>query len=821
MSTESNNINRNFIGMQVIKRNGKSEAVSFDKILKRIQGICTQLKLDRVNSVEIAQDTIQRLHNNINTEELDLFAANKSAEKILDDPQYNYLASGICISNLHKSTPNTFMEVTDLLYKNKGYNNKPNPLLSDTYYKFVSDNIERLEEAIDYNRDFLLDFFSIKTLERYLNKIRDIENKSEKIIERPQHMFMRVSVQIHLDSIDDAIETYYYMSNKKFIHASPTLFNAGSRYPQCSSCYLLGMDDSVNGMYRETISDIADISKWGGGIGVHLQDIRCKGSIIRGTNGISDGQIPLIKVLNAVAKHVNQSGRRNGAIAVYTEPWHPDIEDFLDLRKKNGEEDLRARDIFLALWIPDIFMRRVFSNYYDNEDDMWSLFCPDECPGLTTTYGEDFEKLYLHYEKIGKYRKRVNAAELFAKILSSQIETGMPYMLYKDNINRKSNQKNIGIIQSSNLCTEITEYSDPDETAVCNLASLCLPSFIKKDEKNDDELYFDYEELYKMSKIVTKNLNKVIDINWYPIEKAKKSNLKHRPIGLGVQGLADVYCMLKMPFDSDIARDVNKRIFETIYFGSLTASNELAKKYGAYETFNGSPFSEGKLQFHLWGINEDELLMDWDWKSLINNIKKYGVRNSLTTSLMPTASTSQILGSNECFEPYTTHLYTRSTLAGEYIIINKHLVDDLIKLNLWNSDIKNEFLFDNGSIQNIKEIPQYIKDIYKTAFEMDIRPIIDQAIDRAPFIDQSQSMNIFLETPDFTKLTTSHYYSWVKGLKTGMYYLRTRTAVDPIKFGLDPDITKHIEEKRNTKYVKVKVNAELNDNYVPCEMCSG
>lgn len=806
--------------VQVIKRNGNLENVSFDKILARIDGICKKMNLDRVNTFEIAQDTIQRLYNKIHTEELDLFAANKSAEKIMDDPQYNYLAAGICVSNLHKTTTDSFMEVTDKLYNFVTKRGVPYPLISETYYESVKKHIDKIEEALDYDRDYLLDFFSIKTLERYLYKIRCADSEKEKIIERPQHMFMRVAVQIHLDNIDEVLETYNLMSKKYFIHASPTLFNSGSRWPQLSSCYLLGMHDSVPGMYRETIADIADISKLAGGIGVHLQDIRANGSTMKGIFE-SDGIIPLIKVLNSVAKHINQCGRRNGAIACYLEPWHPDIMEFIDLRKNTGSEELRARDIFLALWIPDIFMRRVFSELHEGESDMWSLMCPYDCPGLTTTYGEEFEKLYLKYEKEGRYMKQVKASTLFEKILSSQIETGMPYMLYKDSVNKKSNQMNIGVIQSSNLCTEIMEYSDPNEIAVCNLASICLPTFVTKTKTADDtyETTFDYDNLFKIAKIVTKNLNKVIDTNWYPVDKAKVSNLKHRPIGVGVQGLADVYCMMHMPFNSDEARIVNKKIFETIYFGCLTASNELAIKHGPYTTFKGSPFSKGILQYHMWGLSNEDLLMDWDWESLIENIKKYGTRNSLITSLMPTASTSQILGSNECFEPYTTNLYTRTTLAGEYIIINKHLVNDLIDLGLWTKDIKNEFLFDNGSVQNIKEIPQNIKDIYMTAFEMNMKPIVQQSIDRAPFIDQSQSMNLFLAEPNFKRLRSCHYYSWKKGLKTGMYYLRPRTAIDPLQFGIDPNIIKEIEKKRNTKYTNT--DNKFVDNYVACEMCSG
>ena len=795
--------------MEVIKRDGRREKVSFDKIIQRIEKICEELDLNRINPIEIAKDTVQGIYDGITTEELDFFASNKCAEKILDDPEYNKLAAGLCISNLHKTTSDNFMEVTDKLYNNTDGMGNQNPLVTKDYYDTVKKHIDKIQSALQYSRDYYFDFFGVKTLERaYLirlktynivtdgkgktgNKQQDedkMRKKYGRIVERPQHLFMRVAVGIHGDDIERAIETYDLMSQRYFTHASPTLYNAGSATPQMSSCFLLGMADSIEGIFRETISDVSLISKWAGGIGIHIQDIRAKGSLIRGTNGTSDGIIPMIKVLNSVARYVNQGGRRNGAIAVYIEPWHADIYDFCDLRKNTGAEEIRARDIFLALWVNDLFMERV------ENDDYWSLMCPDECPGLTTTYGEEFNKLYCKYEEEGRARKRVKATDLWFHILSAQIETGMPYMTFKDNVNRQSNQKNIGVIQSSNLCSEIVQYSDPNEIAVCNLASLCLPTFIEKD--NFGRRFYNYDKLFEVSQVVTKNLNKVIDLNYYPIEKARRSNMKHRPIGLGVQGLADVYAMLDMPYDSEKARQVNKKIFETIYFGCLTASCDLAKRDGHYETFPGSPFSEGELQWHLWGLSENDLLMDWDWASLIKDIKKYGTRNSLLTAIMPTASTSQLMGNCEACEPFTTNMYTRTTLAGEYIVVNQHLVEKLMDLGLWTKEVREEFMYDNGSVQKIIEIPKEVRDIYKTAFEMRAKPIVQQAIERGPFIDQSQSMNLFMSEPDFDMLTSSHFYSWKHGLKTGMYYLRTRPAVNAIKFGMDPDAIRRIQNKR-------------------------
>lgn len=830
---DPNNKTHYISNMEVIKRNGNKEKVSFDKIIARIEAICEKLKLTRINVIEIAKQTIQGLYDGIHTEELDFLAAQKCAENIMDDPQYDKLAAGLCVSNLHKTTSNDFMEVTDKLYNYIGIKGNKVPLISDEYYDNVIKNKDLINSIIDYDRDYYFDFFGIKTLEKsYLVRIKynpdDVsnnksntnrdENKEVKImrnigrvIERPQHLFMRVAIGIHGSDMGNVIKTYNYMSNQYFIHASPTLYNAGMTRPQLSSCFLMGMDDNIESIFK-TMTDAAYISKWSGGIGIHISDIRSKGSLINGTNGLSDGWVPLIRHVNTLVQYINQGGKRNGAIALYGEPWHSDIFEFCELKKANGKEELRARDIFLALWIPDLFMKRVENN------EMWSLMCPFECPNLSNVYGDEFEKLYTKYENEGKYMKRVKASELWFHILECQIETGVPYMLYKDACNEKSNQKNYGVIKSSNLCAEIIEYSDTKEYAVCNLASICLPRFVEYDDLGK-KYVFNFDKLIEVSGICTENLNKIIDINYYPVPETKISNLKHRPIGIGVQGLSDVFYKMDIPFDSDEAYKLNKQIFETIYFGAITKSIELAKIYGPYETFKGSPFSQGKLQFHLWGISEDDLLMNYDWKTVINDIMKYGIRNSLLTSIMPTASTSQIMSNTECIEPKTTNLYTRSTLAGEYIVVNTYLVEKLITCGLWNKEVKDEFLFDNGSIQNIDSIPYDIKNVFKTAFEIKTKPILNMAIGRGPFIDQSQSTNIFSKSPDFDMLTSSHFYGWENGLKTGMYYLRSVAAVDPVKFGLDPEVNKKIREKRgleNITYDESKKNTNINN----CDVCS-
>lgn len=763
--------------MQVIKRDGRSENVSFDKIIARIQGLQSYMKLDRVNAIEIAKETVRGLRDKITTIELDTYAADKCAERIMDDPQYGTLGAGICVSNLHKNTFEDFLQVTMALYNNCDNNNKHIPLVTEEYVNFVKNNIEIINKTLNYNNDYLYDFFAIKTLENaYLIKV------NKKIVERPQHMIMRVSLAIHHNNIDDALETYTFMSNRYFTHASPTLYNAASPRPQLSSCFLLHMNDSVEGIFN-TVGQVAAISKYSGGIGIHIQDVRANGSLIRGTNGNTRGIIPIIKILNETGKCINQGGKRNGAIAIYVEPWHADIFEFCELKKNTGIEETKARDIFLGLWIPDLFMKRV------KEKGIWSLMCPDKCPGLTDAYGDAFEELYTKYEKEKKYNRQVNAVDLWKHIMEAQIETGIPYMHYKDHANRLSNQQNIGTIKSSNLCGEIIEYSDENEIAVCNLASICLPTFIKNG-------VFDFKLLSDVAGIITKNLNKIIDINFYPVIQAKNSNLRHRPIGIGVQGLADIFCILNIPYESEQARTLNKGIFEAIYYGSLKSSCAIAKIEGPYSTFEGSPFSKGQLQYHLWGLDESNFVLQQDWLTLIEDIKKYGTRNSLLTTIMPTATTSQIMGFNECTEPYTTNIYTRTTLAGEYTLVNRYLIEKLIELGLWTNEIKDELLFDNGSVQNISVIPDNIKEVFKTAFEMKIKPLLQLAIDRGPFIDQSQSMNIFMATPDFNRLSSSHIFAWENKLKTGMYYLRSQPAVNPIKFGLEIDTAKHIAEKR-------------------------
>jgi ribonucleoside-diphosphate reductase alpha chain len=684
-------------------------------------------------------------------------------------PDYAKLAARISISNLHKNTKKSFSEtMRDLHVYVNPRTGKEAPLIADEVMKVITENAEKLDSTIIYNRDFGYDYFGFKTLERsYLLKLNG------KIAERPQHMLMRVSIGIHLNDLDSAIETYELMSKKYFTHATPTLFNSGTPKPQMSSCFLLAMkDDSIDGIY-DTLKQTAKISQSAGGIGLSIHNIRATGSYIAGTNGTSNGIVPMLQVFNDTARYVDKGGgKRKGSFAIYMEPWHADIYEFLDLKKNHGKEEMRARDLFYAMWISDLFMKRVEAN----ED--WTLMCPNECPGLFTSHSEEFEKLYLGYEVKGKGRKTVKARELWEKILESQIETGTPYMLYKDAANRKSNQKNLGTIRSSNLCTEIMEYTSPDEVAVCNLASIALPMFVKNGE-------FDHKELFKVTKRVTKNLNKVIDRNYYPIKEAENSNMRHRPIGLGVQGLADAFIMLRLPFTSDEAKKLNQEIFETLYFAAVTASMEAAKEEGAYSSYEGSPISEGKFQHNLWNIEDKELSGRWDWPKLRKDIKKNGMRNSLLVAPMPTASTSQILGNNECFEPYTSNIYTRRVLSGEFIVVNKHLLEDLVKLGLWNESLKQELMRANGSIQHLDIIPDDIKELYKTVWELSMKDIIDMSRHRGYFIDQSQSLNLFMEDANYSKLTSMHFYAWKSGLKTGMYYLRTKSAVDAIKFTLD------------------------------------
>ena len=754
--------------MFVVKRDGHKEPVMFDKITARIKKLCYGLN-PLVDPVRVSMRVIEGLYDGVTTSELDNLAAEVAATMTTTHPDYANLASRISVSNLHKNTKKSFSQTMDDLYNYVNpRTNKKAPLLSDEVYKVIKKNAEKLDSTIIYNRDFNYDYFGFKTLERsYLLKLNGVT------VERPQHMLMRVSIGIHLDDLDAAIETYTLMSKKYFTHATPTLFNSGTPKPQLSSCFLLTMqDDSIDGIYN-TLKQTAKISQSAGGIGLSIHNIRATGSYIAGTNGTSNGIVPMLRVFNDTARYVDQGGgKRKGSFAIYIEPWHSDIFDFLELKKNHGKEEMRARDLFYAMWIPDLFMKRVESN------EEWTLMCPNECPGLYDTHSEEFEKLYLKYEKDQKGRKTIKARELWEKILEAQIETGTPYMLYKDACNRKSNQKNLGTIRSSNLCTEILEYTSKDEIAVCNLASIALPMFVKNNS-------FDHKELFKVTKRVTKNLNKVIDRNYYPVKEAENSNFRHRPIGLGVQGLADTFIKLRMPFTCDDAKTLNQEIFETIYFAALTASMEEAIKEGAYKSYKGTPISKGEFQHNMWGIKDDELSGRWDWDGLRKEIKKNGVRNSLLVAPMPTASTAQILGNNECFEPYTSNIYTRRVLSGEFIVVNKHLLEDLVKLGLWTEELKQELMKANGSIQHIDGIPEDIKELYRTVWELKMKDVIDMARHRGYFIDQSQSLNLFMEGATMAKLTSMHFYAWKSGLKTGMYYLRTKSAVDAIKFTLD------------------------------------
>jgi ribonucleoside-diphosphate reductase alpha chain len=754
--------------MYVVKRDGRKEPIMFDKITARVRKLCYGLN-ELVDPVKVAMRVIEGLYDGVTTSELDNLAAEIAATMTTTHPDYARLAARISVSNLHKNTKKSFSEVMEDLYN---YVNprtgKKAPLLSDEVYEIIQANREKLDSTIIYNRDFGYDYFGFKTLERsYLLKLNG------KIAERPQHMLMRVSIGIHLNDLEAAIETYELMSKKYFTHATPTLFNSGTPKPQMSSCFLLTMkEDSIDGIY-DTLKQTAKISQSAGGIGLSIHNIRATGSYIGGTNGTSNGIVPMLRVFNDTARYVDQGGgKRKGSFAIYLEPWHADIFDFLDLKKNHGKEEMRARDLFYAMWIPDLFMKRV------QEDGHWTLMCPNECPGLADTHSEEFEALYSKYEEEGKGRKTIKARELWEKILESQIETGTPYMLYKDAANRKSNQQNLGTIKSSNLCTEILEYTSPDEVTVCNLASIALPMFVKNGE-------FDHKELFRITKRVTKNLNRVIDRNYYPVIEAQNSNFRHRPVGLGVQGLADTFIQLRMPFTSDEAKALNQEIFETLYYAAVTASMEEAKADGPYETYEGSPMSKGEFQHNLWNVKDEELSGRWDWAKLRKQVKKYGVRNSLLVAPMPTASTSQILGNNECFEPYTSNIYTRRVLSGEFIVVNKHLLEDLVELGLWNEQVKQEIMRANGSIQNIEVIPQDIKELYKTVWELSMKDIIDMSRQRGYFIDQSQSLNLFMEGATMAKLTSMHFYAWKSGLKTGMYYLRTKSAVDAIKFTLD------------------------------------
>lgn len=788
--------------MYVVKRDGRKEAVKFDKITARIVKMC--YGLDPLVSPEaVAMKVIEGIYDGVTTTVLDNLAAEVAAAKTIDHPDYALLASRIAVSNLHKETKKTFSEVIDDMHHYIDPKTGQNAsLVADDVYNIIVENRDLLDSSIIYDRDFRYDYFGFKTLTRsYLMKLNGI------IVERPQQMLMRVAVGIHKADVQSAIKTYNLMSEGWFTHATPTLFNSGTPKPQMSSCFLLTMkDDSISGIY-DTLKSCAQISQSAGGIGLAIHNIRATGSYIKGTNGTSNGIVPMLRVFNDTARYVDQGGgKRKGSFAMYIEPWHADVFDFLDLKKNHGKEEARARDLFFALWIPDLFMKRV------KENGDWTLMCPHECPGLSDTHSAEFEKLYTDYEKAGKGRKTIKAQELWFKILESQIETGTPYMLYKDAANAKSNQQNLGTIKSSNLCTEIIEYTAPDEVAVCNLASLALPKYVTENGT------FDHDKLFEVTYQATLNLNRIIDENYYPVEEAKNSNMRHRPIGLGVQGLADAFILMGLPFESEEARALNREIFETIYYASMSASKDLSKELGPYETYAGSPVSKGIFQFDMWNVTPTDR---WEWNVLREEVIKHGVRNSLLLAPMPTASTAQILGNNECFEPYTSNIYSRRVLSGEFIIVNKHLLKDLVREGLWNKDVRQKIMTANGSIQNISEIPQRLKDLYKTAWEISQKAIIDQAADRGAYICQSQSLNIFMENANFGKLTSMHFYGWEKGLKTGMYYLRTKAATDAIKFTVDKTVVEEPAVSAKALEEDAAAIACSLENPDSCEMCSG
>lgn len=809
--------------MKVLKRDGSLEEMRYDKITRRITALCNDLNLDYVDPTYITLKVTQGIYDGISTKELDTLAAETAASMTTTHPDYARLAGRIAVTNLHKTTPKKFSQAIKELYSFvEPKTNKESSLIDDSVYKFVMENRDVLDGAIVINRDFDFDYFGFKTLERsYLLKIGD------RIVEKPQYLYMRVAAGICNGDVQMALRIYDDLSQHFYTHATPTLFNAGTRRPQMSSCFLIGnKGDDIDGLF-DTIKDVAKISKWAGGIGLHVHDVRAKGAYIKGTGGQSDGLLPMMKTYNEVARWINQGGKRKGSFAIYLEPWHADIMEFIDLRKNHGKEEMRARDLFLAMWTPDLFMQRVES------DGDWSLFSPDEAPGLSDAYDtpeyKAFTRLYEQYESEGKARKVVKARKLMDAILTAQIETGTPYMLYKDAANYKSNQKNLGTIKSSNLCTEIIEYSSPTEQAVCNLASIALPKYVVDGEFNHDLLY---EYTYQ----VVKNLNNVIDLNFYPTEETKLSNFKHRPVGLGIQGLADIFCMLEIPFESEDADKLQTDIFETIYFAAMTSSKDVAKQVGAYESIAGSPIEKGVFQFEMWGKTDKDLSGRWDWKSLRKEVVKFGVRNSLLVAPMPTASTAQILGNNEAFEPFTTNLYSRRTLGGEFIVVNKHLVKKLMSLNLWNEDIKKKLILENGSVQNIPEIPTDVKEVYKTVWEMSQKRLLQMAANRSIFIDQSQSLNLFIADATKTKLLAAHLFGWKLGLKTGMYYLRTKSAVDPLKgLGIDTSASKPVEQaqQQSVNYVTpasnpiiseetpelVMTNQRPSDSMFECEGC--
>lgn len=785
----------------VLKRDGRKESVKFDKITARIQKLCYGLNPAFVDPIQVTMKVIQGIKNGISTEELDNLAAETAASLTTRHPDYALLASRIAISNLHKMTKKSFSETMRDLYTYIDPKTGQNAsLIAEDVMEIINENAELLDSTIIYDRDFGYDYFGFKTLEKsYLLKING------KVVERPQHMIMRVSVGIHKDDMVSAIKTYNYMSERWFTHATPTLFNAGTPKPQMSSCFLLTMqDDSIDGIY-DTLKQCAKISQSAGGIGLAIHDVRATGSYIKGTNGTSNGIVPMLRVFNDTARYVDQGGgKRKGSFAIYLEPWHADVYEFLDLRKNQGKEEMRARDLFFALWIPDLFMQRV------KEDGYWSLFCPNEAPGLSNVWGKAFVDMYEEYESKGVARKSIKARELWAKIIEAQTETGTPYLLYKDAANSKSNQQNLGTIRSSNLCTEIIEYTSPDEVAVCNLASIALPRFVNNGT-------FDHNKLFEITYHITYNLNRIIDRNYYPVEEARRSNMRHRPIGIGVQGLADAFILLRLPFESPEAIKLNREIAETIYYAAMTASKDLAKAEGAYETYEGSPVSKGIFQFDMWGVTPTNR---WEWDVLKEEVAKYGVRNSLLVAPMPTASTSQILGNNECFEPYTSNLYKRRVLAGDFAIVNKHLLKDLIDLGLWNENLKDQIISANGSIQNIDEIPKNIKELYKTVWEISQKTIIDMAADRGAYICQSQSMNLFVENPNMAKLSSMHFYAWEKGLKTGMYYLRSKAGSEAIKFTVPTQAEQQVKAVISNEDAQAAITCSI-DNRDDCEACSG
>lgn len=805
--------------MKIKKRDGRLENLSFDKIVYRLKKLKNDKLLGQLKTIDtdiIAQKVVSTIYDGVSSVELDEEAARISIS-MTENLEFSKLASRIIISNMHKNTTECFSEVMEQLYNNIDTNGNAAPILADDIISIIRRYKDRLNTAIDYNRDYLFDYFGFKTLEKsYLMRLNG------KVIERPQHLYMRVAIQVHKDDIENIIKTYELISQHYFTFASPTMFNAGSRLQNLSSCFLINTEDSVGGIFK-TMSDCAKISKVGGGIGLDINNIRSKGSVIRGTNGHSDGIIPMLKVYNEICLYINQSGRRKGSFAMYLSPHHPDIFEFLELRKNQGSENLRARDLFLAVWVPDLFMKQV-----ENDGD-WYLMDPDECPGLNDAYGEEYEELYWKYVEEKKYKRQVKAQEIWMKILESQIETGTPYILYKDQANKKSNQKNIGPIRSSNLCAEVLLHSSPTEYAVCNLSSIALPKYVEINSETKKPFY-NHQKLFEVAKHIVLPMNNVIDFNYYPTPETEKSNLTHRPIGVGVQGLSDTYIKMRYPFESDEAKNLNKEIFETIYFALLTGSMELAKKDGPYTTFKGSPMSEGKLQFDLWaeynGINLEEYLSGrWDWNTLRSQIKEFGVRNSTLTTCMPTASSAQIMGNTESFEPFDSCIFKRRVLSGEFIVINKHLVEDLTRLNLWSKELKDLIIAHDGSIQNIDIIPDDIKQLYKTVWEMSMKNFIDQSSQRGPFIDMTQSMNLFMASPTIKKLTSMHFYAWKKGLKTGIYYLRSKAATGASKFTIDPNMEKKIKEKQKkgkplTKKEEEAVLMCSIENKEACMMCT-